>query len=447
MAPLNLQSVATSSGWAPLAERMRPRTIDEYVGQKHLLGPGRVLRTLIEQKSRVSYVLWGPAGTGKTTLARLYAESIGAIFHPISAVQDGVKQLREAVEGARVRGMVEQRPTVLFVDEIHRFSKTQQDALLPHVEQGTITLVGATTENPSFALTNALRSRCRIYQLEALQHADLAQLVHRALASAEHGLGPTAPELDDDALDVLLRGADGDARDALNTLEIAADLAHSAAATGERGRITMAVVEEARQKKAILYDRGGDLHYQLVSAFIKAMRGSDPDAALYYMVRMIEADEDPLFLCRRMVIFASEDIGNADPRALEIAMAATQAVQLIGLPEGILPMTQACTYLACAPKSNSVFLAWGRARKDVMLHPNLPVPKHLVNASSAMMKEMGYGKGYKYPHNFDGHYVVERYLPDRLRGKLYYEPSDQGAEREIGDRLKGWRAKARGTDE
>jgi putative ATPase len=433
---------APEPDWAPLAERMRPRTIDEFVGQRHLLAPGRVLGTLVEQRSRVSFVLWGPAGCGKTTLARLYAEAIGAIFHPISAVQDGVKALREVVEGARVRSTLEQRATVLFVDEIHRFSRTQQDALLPHVESGVITLVGATTENPSFSLTNALRSRCRVFQLETLGRDDLAALVERALADVERGLGPTAPELDPDALEVLLRGADGDARDALNTLEVAADLAQVAADEGARGTITVSVVEEARQKKAVLYDRNGDLHYQLVSAFIKAMRGSDPDAALYYMVRMLEADEDPLFLCRRMVIFASEDIGHADPTALSVALAATQAVQLIGMPEAVLPMTQAATWLACAPKSNSVFLAYGRARKDVVAHPNLPVPKHLVNAATALMTQQGFGRGYRYPHNYDGHYVVERYLPERLLERRYFEPSEQGAEKALADRLKTWRAQA-----
>lgn len=431
-----------SSTWSPLAERMRPVTIDQFVGQAHLLAPGRVLSALIEKRTLVSFVLWGPAGTGKTTLARLYANAVGAAFQPVSAVSDGVKAVREVVEGARLRQVSEQRPTVLFVDEIHRFSKSQQDALLPHVENGMVTLVGATTENPSFALTNALRSRCRLYRLEPLSDADLAQLVRRALDDVERGLGPTAPTLDDDALAVLLRGADGDARDALNTLEVAADLVF-AADSGSQGTITVQVIEEARQKKAILYDRGGDLHYQLVSALIKAMRGSDPDAALYYMVRMLEADEDPLFLARRLVIFASEDIGNADPNALRVAMDAAQAVQFIGLPEGVLPLTQACTYLACAPKSNAVLMAYGRARKDVAAWPNLPVPMHLVNAANATMEKMGYGRGYKYPHNFDGHYVVQRYLPDRLKGRIYYTPSDQGEEAGVRVRLEAWRGQTK----
>lgn len=432
--------------WVPLAERMRPRTLDEYLGQEHLLGSGRFLRGLIERGALRSLVLWGPPGTGKTTLARLYAEAVGATFVPLSAVLGGVKQVREAVDGARLRGSMEQRSTLLFIDEIHRFSKSQQDALLPHVERGTITLVGATTENPSFEVNAALLSRTRVLQLRPLGPDHLDALLQRTFDDPERGLGPTPPDLDPEARRALVASADGDARSLLNTLEVAADLAAHAAPAGTPGLITPAVVEEALQKKTLLYDKAGDAHYQVVSAFIKSLRGSDPDAALFYMVRMLEAGEDPLFILRRMVIFASEDIGNADPRALQVATSATEAFRFVGLPEGVLPMTQAATYLATAPKSNSVLMAYGRARKDVLEHGNLPVPRHLVNASTGMMKQMGYGRGYRYPHNFDGHYVVEEYLPDRLRGRRYYEPSSSGLEREIAERLARWRDRGSATE-
>jgi putative ATPase len=425
---------------------MRPQSIDEFVGQAHLLGPGQILRGLLEQRALRSLILWGPPGTGKTTLARLYAQAIGASFHPISAVMAGVKEVREAIEGARLRAMAEGTPTLVFVDEIHRFNKAQQDALLPHVEGGVVTLVGATTENPSFEVNGALLSRCRVLQLAPLSDADLSALIHRSLEDVERGLGPTAPDLEPDAEAVILDGASGDARAALNTLEVAADLASAAAPVGERGVITRAIAEEAQQKKTILYDKDGDQHYQVVSAFIKSMRGSDPDAALFYMVKMLEAGEDPRFVLRRMVIFASEDIGNADPHALQVAVSALQAYDLMGMPEGSLPMTQAATYLATAPKSNAVIMAYGRARKDVLAHPNLSVPKHLINASSSLGKAMGHGRGYKYPHNFDGNYVPERYLPDRIRGHVYYEPSRNGYEATIADRLEAWRA-SQGEDE
>ena len=442
----NKRDTSSGGAWQPLAERMRPRTIDEFVGQSQLLADGQILSGLLARRALRSLILWGPPGTGKTTLARLYVEAVGAVFHPMSAVLAGVKQVREAVEGARLKGMVDGKSTAIFIDEIHRFNKAQQDALLPHVESGVITLIGATTENPSFEVNGALLSRCRVLTLERLDDAQLATLIQRALTDTERGLGPTAPELSEAALAAIVTGASGDARSALNTLEVAADLAAAAADSGTRGLITVEVVDEAQQKKTILYDKSGDQHYQVVSAFIKAMRGSDPDAALFYMVKMLEAGEDPRFILRRMVIFASEDIGNADPNALTVATGALQAFDFVGLPEGVLPMTQAATYLATAPKSNAILMAYGRARKDVSTHGNLPVPKELANAATPMMKNMGYGRGYKYPHNFDGNYVPQRYLPERLKDHVYYEPSDQGFEKQIGERMQSWRKRRDGGE-
>lgn len=430
---------APQTGWMPLAERMRPRTIEEYVGQEHLLGPGRFLRALIDQRALRSLILWGPPGTGKTTLARLYAEACGALFVAVSAVSSGVRQVREVAEGARIRAVREQKPTVLFVDEIHRFSRTQQDALLPFVESGIVTFVGATTENPGFETTNALRSRARVVELHPLQDADLRTLIHRALQDVTHGLGPTAAEVPEDTLDALITTCGGDARIALNTLEIACDLVAAQAEPGQRGVMRPDHVREAMQRRSVLYDRAGDQHFQLTSAFIKSMRGSDPDAALYYMLRMLEAGEDPLFLVRRMVIFASEDIGNADPRALQVALGAQQAFEFVGMPEGALALTQACTYLATAPKSNAVLLAYAAARRDAQQHPMLDVPRHLVQVTHVAMKPAGALRGYKYPHNFEGHYVPQRHLPDRLRGQIYYQPSDQGHERALRERLAHWR--------
>lgn len=425
--------------WTPLAERMRPLTLDEYVGQQHLLGEGKILRQLIVEKRARSLILWGPAGTGKTTLARIYAEAIGACFVMISGVMAGVRDVRKAVSDARLRSMTEDKATVLFVDEIHRFNKAQQDALLPFVERGTIVLIGATTENPSFEIIKPLHSRARILEIRPLREQDLRTLIERALHD-ERGLGPHGPDIEEDAMNMLIAGAQGDARQALNTLEVAADIAYARARAHKMPDVIIDIdtVRESDQKRAVLYDRAGDEHYQVVSAFIKSMRGGDPDAALYYMVRMLEGGEDPLFVLRRMVIFASEDIGNADPEALAVAMHACQAFQLVGMPEGVLPMTQAVTYLASAPKSNAALLAYGKARKDVIKARNIPVPKHLVNAPTPLMSEMGYGKGYRYPHNFDGNYIPQDYRPERLQGNVYYEPSGQGQEATIRERLMRW---------
>ncbi|HET9157651.1 MAG TPA: replication-associated recombination protein A [Myxococcaceae bacterium] len=419
----------------PLAERMRPASLEELVGQEHLTGPGRLLRRAVEGGTLPSLILWGPPGTGKTTLARLLAGATKAAFVQMSAVSAGVKDIREAVAQAEERARLHGQRTVLFLDEIHRFNKAQQDALLPHVERGTLTLLGATTENPSFEVNAALLSRTRVVTLRPLEEDELLELLHRALG-APQGLGGKV-EADEDALRFIARTAGGDARRALTALE--------GAASGG-GRITVAVAEEALQRKVLLYDKAGDEHYGVISAFIKSMRGSDPDAALYWMTRMLEAGEEPRFVLRRMVIFASEDVGNADPQALVVAVAALQAFELMGLPEGTLPMTQAVTYLSLAPKSNAVIAAYGKAKETVAETGMLPVPPHLRPATTPLMKKMGFGSAYQYPHDFEGHWVKQQYLPDALVGRRFYEPSDSGAEAELKRRLEALKASA-GTDE
>ncbi len=419
------------SSAAPLADRMRPRTLDEIVGQHDLIGPGKPLRRQIETDQVPSLIFWGPPGSGKTTLARVIAHHTKASFHNLSAVLSGVKELKEIIDIAKRQQRLEGKKTILFIDEIHRWNKAQQDALLPHIEDGTIILIGATTENPSFEVIGPLLSRTKVCVLKNLTDEELAVIVTRALQDKERGLGPLGLKMEPGALRYIGETSDGDARRALNTLEICAALLPQ----NER-QITKNSVEQALQKKSILYDKGGEEHYNLISAFIKSMRGSDPDAAIYWLARMLEAGEEPLFLARRMVIFASEDVGNADPQAIQVAISAMQAFDFVGMPEGWIPLAQAATYLASAPKSNASYRAYLKAKGDVEKEGYLPTPKHLRNAPTPLMKDLGYGKDYKYPHDFEGHYVKEDYLPEKLRGRRYYEPSENGYEKEIGAYLK-----------
>jgi putative ATPase len=416
---------------APLAERLRPRTLDEYVGQRHLLAPGRIVRELVESGTVHSLILWGPPGTGKTTLAHLLAEAAQAEFVTFSAVLSGVKELREVVAEARDRRRLHGRSTILFVDEIHRFNKAQQDAFLPHVEDGTIVLLGATTENPSFEVIAPLLSRARVLVLEPLEPDDIRQVIDRALADAERGLGGRGLAIAETARTFLADQAHGDARVALGALEVAADLARKR----RTQTLDLPLVEEALQHKALRYDKAGEEHYNVISAFIKSMRASDPDAALYWMMRMLEAGEDPLFVARRMIVFAAEDVGNADPRALQVAVAAKDAFHFVGMPEGRIPLAQAATYLATAPKSNASYRAMLAAREAVERHGPLPVPKELRNAPTPLMKGLGYGAGYQYPHDYEGALADQTCLPEALTDARFYEPTDRGAEAAIAERL------------
>jgi putative ATPase len=416
---------------------MRPRSLDEVVGQDHLLAPGRVLRTAIETGELHSMILWGPPGTGKTTLASLMASVAGAHFVAFSAVLSGVKEIRQVIAEAEAERERSGRRTILFVDEIHRFNRAQQDAFLPHVERGTVVLVGATTENPSFEVNAALLSRCRVYVLQGLDEDGLLRILRRAVTDAERGLAGLRPEVSDDALRLIARLANADARAALNILDLAARLAP---VEDGRRRLTEATIQEAAQRKTLLYDKAGEEHYNLISALHKSLRDSDPDASLYWMTRMLESGEDPLYVARRLVRFASEDVGNADPAALGVTIAARDAYEFLGSPEGELALAQATLYLALAPKSNAAYVAFGEARQDVHERPAEPVPLHLRNAPTALMKTLGYGAGYQYAHDAPDARVDQEHLPTSLRGRYYYRPTARGFEAELARRLEAWRA-------
>ena len=420
------------AGAAPLAARMRPRTLDEVVGQQHLLAPGKALRTAIDAGDTGSILFWGPPGSGKTTIARVIAHHVKGEFVPFSAVTEGVQRIREVVADAERRIVLGQR-TIVFIDEIHRFNRGQQDALLPHVESGMLTLIGATTENPSFEINGALLSRMRVFVLEPLAAEQVVDLARRALADADRGLGALGVAADAESLAALAGQADGDARRALTILEAAANLA----AAGTKA-ISAETVTEAAQLRFARYDKSGEEHFNLISAYHKALRGSDPDGALYWLARMIQGGEDPLYVLRRMVRFATEDVGLADPRALEITIAARDAYQYLGSPEGELAIAEACVYLATAPKSNKVYEAWAAARRAAGETPAAPVPKHIRNAPTALMKELDYGKGYQYAHAVPDAYIPQEYLPDEVRTRDFYKPGQFGFEKEIAKRLEWW---------
>ena len=412
---------------APLAERLRPQTLDDYIGQKHLVGPDAVLRKMIDSGRISSFILWGPPGVGKTTLAQIIAHRLETPFYTLSAVTSGVKDVREVIEKARNNRFFTQASPILFIDEIHRFSKSQQDSLLGAVEQGTVTLIGATTENPSFEVIRPLLSRCQLYVLKSLTKEDLLELLHKAV---ERDILLKTKHIEFRETDAMLRYSGGDARKLLNILELVVE-----ADGTDQVVITDAVVAERLQQNPLAYDKGGELHYDIISAFIKSIRGSDPDAALYWLARMIEGGEDPSFIARRLVISASEDIGLANPNALLLANAAFEAVMKIGWPEGRIPLAEATVYLATSPKSNSAYKGINDALQLVRQTGNLPVPLHLRNAPTQLMEELGYGKGYKYAHDYQGHFVEQQFLPDDIRNKRIWHAQENAAEAKLQERM------------
>jgi putative ATPase len=437
-------AVSGAGAGAPLAARMRPRSLAEFRGQEHLLGQGKAIRAMLDNGQPSSMILWGPPGSGKTTLARIIAQETDVTFVAFSAVTDGIARVREIVKEAAERLRATGRKTILFCDEIHRFNKAQQDAFLPHVEAGTVILIGATTENPSFEVVRPLLSRAPVYVLQGLTPADLRAILGEALDDAERGLGALGLQVDDEALDFVATSADGDARRALGVMEAAAGL------VGPGGRVGLEAAREALQHRFATYDKGGEEHYNLISALHKAVRGSDPDGALYWLARMIDGGEDPLFIARRLMRMASEDIGLADPQALNVAVAARDAYHFLGSPEGELALAEATLYLATAPKSNRAYEAWSRALARARETPGEPVPLHIRNAPTGLMKDLGYGKGYRYdPSEPDG-VSSQSYLPDRIARDRYYEPGRFGYEKTVAARLEWWKAKreeARGRSE
>ncbi|MDD5127130.1 MAG: replication-associated recombination protein A [Dehalococcoidales bacterium] len=421
---------------APLATRMRPTSLNNFVGQEHIIGKGRLLRKAIESDRIPSMILWGPPGCGKTTLAYIISTITGAHFSPVSAVSATVADLRKVIQEAKERLLARHQRTILFIDEIHRFNKAQQDAVLPVVEDGTIILIGATTENPSFEVTSPLLSRARVFEMKSLSAEEIRIIVMRGLKDRLMGLGEMNGVIGDDVLDHLIAMSGSDARVALNTLEMAV----LGTAPDESGRriVGMATIEDAFQHRAIHYARAGEQHYDLISALHKSLRGSDPDASLYWLAMMLEAGEDPLYIARRMVRFASEDVGMADPQALVVAMAAQQAVHFIGMPEGNLALAEAAVYLATAPKSNSLYEAYSKIQEQIKQGSSDVVPKNLRNAITPLMKEAGYGEGYKYAHDYPEHFVEQQNLPDAMKGKRFYRPGEQGFEKQVVERLRRW---------